>query len=381
MRSIFLLFLGLLAIATTISAQSLYPLTLPPSGANQKSIVMQHMGPLAYVKIVYNSPNVTGPNGEDRRGHIFGELVPHGLTDLGFGLRNPAPWRAGSNENTTITFNQDVLVQGQPLKAGTYGFHVITAETGPWTLIFSNNSTAWGSYFYNEAEDALRVEATPEKSEFREWLTYEFIDRGADNCTVALMWEEVKLPFRIEVPEMTELYTANLKRELQNYSGFAWQNWNAAANFLLNNDGDLNLALTWAEKAANDPFNGQENFTTLSTKSAVLMKLGRDADAETAMNRALELPTTSANEIHQYGRQLITLGKKEQALKVMQLNYERHKGAWPTNVSLARAYSAVGQYDKAIKHAKEALAQAPDDLNRNNLDRMIKMLEEKKDIN
>src|SRR5690606_4687617 len=135
-------------------------LTLPPSGDNQKSEVNQWIGPVQ-VSIRYNSPNVHGPNGEDRKGKIWGELVHYGFIDQGFGTSKAAPWRAGSNENTVFTFSHDVKIQGKDLPAGKYGFFIAVEKEGPWTLIFSKNSTSWGSYFYNEAEDALRVQATP----------------------------------------------------------------------------------------------------------------------------------------------------------------------------------------------------------------------------
>ncbi|MEP6646656.1 MAG: DUF2911 domain-containing protein, partial [Saprospiraceae bacterium] len=135
-------------------------ISIPPSGDNQKCSVTQHIG-LVTVTVDYSSPNVTGPTGTDRNGKIWGQLVPYGLTDLGFGLRNPSPWRAGANENTTIAFSHDVMIEGKPLKAGKYGLFLIVQEDGPWTWIFSNNSTAWGSFFYKEKDDALRVDVQP----------------------------------------------------------------------------------------------------------------------------------------------------------------------------------------------------------------------------
>ncbi|MFN7118838.1 MAG: DUF2911 domain-containing protein, partial [Saprospiraceae bacterium] len=170
---------ALLVSAFTSFAQ----LTTPPSGDNQKSVTTQYIGALAHVTITYNSPDVTAPNGESRTGKIWGQLVPYGLTDQGFGTSKAAPWRAGSNEGTTIEFSHDVTVQGKALPAGKYGFFVIVEKEGPWTLIFSKNASAWGSYFYNDKEDALRVQATPEKTEYHEWLTYEFIDRQAESTT------------------------------------------------------------------------------------------------------------------------------------------------------------------------------------------------------
>lgn len=146
------------AFTLLLSMMKAQTISSPPSGDNQKSVVIQHIGGIAKVTVQYSSPDVTSPSGEDRSGKIWGQLVPYGLTDLGFGNGNPAPWRAGSNENTVITFSHDVKIEGQALKAGAYGLHLIAQETGPWTWIFSHNTTQWGSYFYDENEDALRVE-------------------------------------------------------------------------------------------------------------------------------------------------------------------------------------------------------------------------------
>lgn len=378
MSRLFYLTAFLLGMVSMTFAQSV---TLPPGGDNQKSVAIQYIGSLAHVTVTYNSPNVTAPNGEDRTGKIWGQLVPYGLTDLGFGLRNPAPWRAGANENTTFEFSHDVTIQGRPLKAGKYGFHVIVEEQGPWTLIFSNNSTAWGSFFYDPAEDALRVEASPEKSEFHEWLTYTFTDRQPNACTVALMWENIKLPFRVELANTTQLYVDNLKRELQSSAGFNWQNWNAAANYLLTAGGDLEQALAWAENAVAMPFIGQENFATLSTKAQILDRLNRSAEAEQIMEKAIRHPSANPGLIHQYGRQLLTAGKKEAAMKVFQYNYDNAKGAWPTEVGMARGLSAIGKYKEALPHAEKALTQAPDALNKNSLTQMIANLKAGKDVN
>src|SRR5271170_2319632 len=150
-------------------------LTLPPSGNNQKAVVTQFIGPVE-ISIAYSSPAVHGPDGKDRRGQIWGKLVPYGMSNLGFGNGKPAPWRAGANENTVFAVSNDVEIEGKALPAGRYGLHMIP---GPdeWTLIFSKNSSAWGSFFYEEADDALRVTVKPHKHEYREWLTYEFASR------------------------------------------------------------------------------------------------------------------------------------------------------------------------------------------------------------
>ncbi len=368
----------LVAFATgTASGQ---PISTPPSGGNQKASVIQHIG-LVEVRIDYSSPDVTAPNGQDRRGQIWGQLVPYGLTNLGFGNGNPGPWRAGANENTVLSVSHDVLIQGEKLAAGRYGLHMIVGED-KWTLILSNNSTAWGSFFYDPAQDALRVDLEPRKASFREWLTYDFVDRQADRATAELRWEEIAVPFEISVPDLGELYFAQISRELENSPGFNWQNWVAASQFCVQNNFHLETALQWAEVAINTPFVGQENFTTLQNKSQVLGALGKSADAKAVMMQALRHTTATPTQIHGYARQLQTQGQTADAIEVFKLNNERFgKDTWPIAVGMARALSAEGKYKQALEYARLARKQAPDQLNQGNLDTVIGILEEGRDFN
>jgi len=348
-------------------------LTLPPSGSNQKASVTQFIGPV-HVTVDYSSPSVHGgPGGKDRRGEIWGKLVPYGLSDLGFGNRKPGPWRAGANENTVFAVSHDVKVQGQTLPAGRYGVHMIP-DPKEWTVIFSKNADVWGSFFYEESEDALRVKTTPKKHEYREWLTYEFTERRPADATLELQWEDLAVPLSIKVDNISDIYISRLRNELKNMPGFDYRDWDAAAQFCVTANTHLDLALDWAEKAISMPGIGVTTFSTLSTKALVLSKLGRDPDAKTVMQTALRLPTTTPFEIHQYGRQLLTGKKTAEALEVFQYNAQRNGDAWPTNVGLARGYSASGDLGKALEYAKKALPQAPDELNRKSLQDMVDLL-------
>ncbi len=373
--------LTLLMVCVSLLAAQAQGITLPPSGDNHKSVVTQYIGSIAHVTINYNSPDVTAPDGTDRKGKIWGQLEPYGLNNLGFGTSTASPWRAGANQNTTITFSHDMTVQGKPIKAGTYGFHIILEKDKPWTLIFSNNSTAWGSYFYDENEDALRVEAQPQEAPYHEWLSYEFIDRKPAATTVALYWENMMVPFTIAVPNSDELYLAQIRKELQNAPGFSWQNRVAAVRFCVARKINLEEALTWAETASTNSFIGQENFTTLSAKAAVLQALNRTQEADAAMQQAINHATASPFDIHGYGRQLIALGEKQKALDVFLLNAKRNPQTWPVNVGLARGYSAVGNYKSALKFAKLALAEAPDQINKDSMQDAVQKLEKGQDIN
>lgn len=356
-------------------------ITLPPNGDNQKASVTQHIGPVQ-VTIDYNSPDVHAPNGEDRRGKIWGTDVAHyGFRDEPFGTCTQCPWRAGSNENTVFTVSHDVKIEGQPLPAGKYGLHVAVAREGePWTLIFSKNHSSWGSYYYDPAEDALRVSVKPARSEYNEWLTYEFTDRKPDQATAALKWEDVQLPWTIKVDNVTDLYLARIREDLRGQTGFTWQSWVAAAQYALQAKRP-NDALQFAETAVTRQFVGQENFQTLNTLANAQEAAGKTADAQATREKAVNHPSAGPFEIHGYGRQLLNQGKKADALRVWELNAKRYPTSWVVNVGLARGYSAAGRYQDALKHAKLALAQAPDEPNRNVLAAGIKKLEEGKDMN
>src|SRR3989442_9515455 len=377
MRSRFtLLAAAVLLVAATAAGQ----ITLPPSGENQRASITQYLG-LVKVTVDYNSPKVHSPfTGEDRRGKIWGTLVPYGMAKgLGYGTCTECPWRVGANENTVFTVSNNVKVEGQPLPAGAYGLHMIPGQDD-WTVIFSKNSTSWGSFFYDPKDDALRISVKPAKSEYHEWLAFEFPERQLDKATVAMKWEDLQVPIHISVDNIAQLYLNQMRNELRGAKGFAWQNWNAAARYALQNKIDPKQALQWAQTATT-PFPGQENFITLMTLADAQAANGMEADARKTRDRALASPTATAIDMHLYARSLLTQGKKDEALAIWELNAKRHPNEWPVNVGLARGNSAVGKYKEALKYAKLALAQAPDDNNRKNLQSGIAKLEQGKDMN
>ncbi|HEY6930264.1 MAG TPA: DUF2911 domain-containing protein [Thermoanaerobaculia bacterium] len=369
-----------LFLAVSVPAFGFEGITLPPSGDNFPASVSQGVGP-ARITIEYSSPRVVrGTN--DRRGKIWGELVPWGMTDLGFNNCKDCPWRAGSNENTTFAVNYDVKVQGQPLKAGKYGLHMIPGQD-EWTIIFSKDAGAWGSFWYDPKLDVLRVKTKASKNDYHEWLTYEFIEREPKKATVALEWEELKVPFTITLDNAMDLWADNVREQLRGSAGFFWQNWDMAANFCAQNKVNLAEGLTWAQRAVSDQtwVGGVENFTTLSTLSRLQAANGKDQDAAKTFEKAINHPTATPIQIHGAARQLLTDGKKDEAVRVFQLNAKRYPNQWPVHVGLMRAYSAQGDYKKALAEAKLAVVQAPDAGNKKNLENSIKLLEQGKDVN
>lgn len=157
--------------------------------------VTQRLGLDTDITTTYCRPGVKGRE-------IWGGLVPYGMAPGNkYSKGKPFPWRAGANENTTIEFNKDLLIEGQKLAAGKYGIHMIPSKKD-WTIIFSNNNSAWGSFSYNQEEDALRVTVTPVKAPHQEWLIYGFdLVVGGTSATAYLHWEELKVPIKIELAQ------------------------------------------------------------------------------------------------------------------------------------------------------------------------------------
>src|SRR3954466_3966095 len=167
--------LAVLALGASLRAD----LNLPD--VSQLAVTKQRLG-LTDIKITYHRPLVNGRK-------IWGGVVPLGEV-----------WRAGANENTVIDVSDPITVEGQALPAGTYGLHMIpTADS--WTIIFSKMAQAWGSYTYNQSEDALRVTVKPLPNEMDEALEYEFEDLKPDSVVITMKWEKLAVPFHVSTSD------------------------------------------------------------------------------------------------------------------------------------------------------------------------------------
>jgi tetratricopeptide (TPR) repeat protein len=345
------------------SSQELSELAVPPNGMNQRAEVSQWIG-LVKVTIAYHSPNVHGPAGRDRTGHIWGELVKYGLFDDGFGPATAAPWRAGANETTTVSFSHDVKIGGRDVRAGTYALFLELQPSGPWTWILSTQ-IGWGAYQYDPKYDVVRVTATPEAAPYTEFLTYGFDDRRLDSAVAFLQWEKRRVALKIDVPDSRQLYVDQIRKDLLGWPGFNYQNWQNAAQFCADNKINLDEALVWAEKAISEPFRnaaqGRKDFYTLRTKSAVLRAMGRDADADGVMDEAVAMSDAPVMGIHQYGTSLIAAGKTDRAMAIFRMNRQRHPDEmFITYVGLARGYTALGDTKNAIANWEIALENMPE---------------------
>src|SRR5438552_18423318 len=185
---------------------------------SQRSITTQQIG-LTNITVNYCRPLAAGRT-------LFGKEIPYGKV-----------WRAGANENTTVAMSDDVSVEGKPLPAGTYGLHMIPGES-EWTVIFSKNSTSWGSFSYDEKEDALRVNVKPHAAESFEVLTYVFDDIKPDSATAVLRWEKLAVPFHVSV-DVKAVVLQSIRNGLRSVGGFSWAGHDEAAQWCLDNNYNL----------------------------------------------------------------------------------------------------------------------------------------------
>jgi tetratricopeptide (TPR) repeat protein len=281
-------------------------------------------------------------------------------------------WRAGANENTTITFSDPVTIEGQALDKGTYGLHMIPGEN-QWTVIFSKDSTAWGSFSYKQDEDALRVTVKPQATDAHDALAYDFDDVKADSAVVTMRWDKVAVPFKVAV-NVNEIVTASIHRQLYGLNQYYWEGWDDAAGYFLANKINLDEAL----KDEDLSIQAEERYDNLLNKSKILEAMGRKQDAEAFRAKALD--KGSALQLYFYARQLQAQKKQDEALVIFRANAKKFPDYWTSHLGLARVYSAQGDFDNAVKEVKLSLTGAPES-NKSNLENYVKRLQAKEDIN
>jgi len=368
MKQTILAIITFLLLQPCLNAQ----LTTPPNGGNKKATVGERIG-LTDVTIHYDRPGVKG-----REGKIWGTLVPYGFTDLGFGTSKAAPWRAGANENTTIEFSTDVKVEGKNLPAGKYGFFIAVGQEES-IVIFSKNSTSWGSFFYDDKEDALRVTIKQKTSEQPvEWLKFEFLNETKNSATIALAWEKWMFSFAVET-DLNKQQAIIFSNELKNATGFDWKPWAQAAEWSAENNYDLQQGLQWADYAIGGQYIGEKNFRTLSDKARLLNMTGKTTEADALMKEAIGYG--DMNDIRLYALQLMKAKKTKEAAELFRANYKKYPNQFTTNMGMARAFSSESNFKEALKYANAALAQAKDPASKTLAENMIVQLKAGKDVN
>lgn len=300
-----LFFTGCMLLSLVLSAQSA---TLQTPHKSPKAVSMQTIG-LTDVKIVYYRPAVN-----DRK--IWGELVPY-----------DAIWRAGANDNTIFACSDNITINGKALPAGKYGFHIIPGKSKS-TLIFSKNHTQWGSYNYNQEEDALRVEVENKQVDhFHEYLTYEFIPQDLSTATCRLVWGKMSFPFTIKT-NVHEVVLTQIRKDLQTKPGWTWLGWYEAANYCMLNEVNMEEAMQWATRSVFM----EPNPNNMRLKAQIAAKVKGDGDTEK---------------------------EKSIALAMWKADLAQHSCTWKEYAAAANFAVQQEAWDEAIHWADQAIEMSP----------------------
>jgi len=347
----FALCFAIAALGQIASAQS----DLKTPDVSQAAEVKQRIA-LTDITVNYHRPLVNGRK-------IWGGLVPYGKV-----------WRAGANENTTIEFSDDVSVEGKPLAKGLYGLHMIPNQDS-CTVIFSKTNTGWGSYSYDQKDDALRVDVKPKTlPQSGEALEFDFEDLKSNSTAVTLKWEKLGIPFTVSVND-AEQTLQNIRAQMKGAGQFAWQAPDQAAQFCLTKKINLDEALRWADLSIQN----EERFENLSTKADILKALNKQDEAKTTWNKALE--KAKAPDLYTYGRQLQNQKKGAEAMEIFKEVAKRFPSGVFGYLAQARIKSAAGDFAGALNDAKQAQAAAPSEGQKQAIQGLIDRLQAKQDIN
>jgi hypothetical protein len=324
---------ALFSLAIVFSSATAYAqLKLPePSPA---ATVEQTVG-ITEIKVVYHRPAINGRT-------IWGQLVPYN-----------EPWRAGANENTTVTFSSDVKVGGKPLHAGTYGLHMIPT-TKDWTIAFSNMTTAWGSFTYDQKEDAARITITPRtEATSQERLSYGFDDVTDTKATLALRWEKLAVPIAIEI-DTPKVVMASVRGELRGLAGFRPEPLTQAARYWLRNGGNLDEAARFADSA----LQRGGGYQTHMIKAQILEKKGNAAGAADERTKAQAVATEA--DLNQTAYGLLNDKKVDDAIKLFVTITQRFPESSNAQDSLGEALALKGDKQGALAAYTKALSLTKD---------------------
>jgi hypothetical protein len=253
-RSVLMISFLLLLTGVNYSQQFKTPRPSPNAVINQVIGVTD-------VSIAYSRPGVKGRV-------IWGELVPYGQV-----------WRTGANEVTSITFSDDVKINGNELKAGTYGIHTLPGKD-EWDVIFSGNTKVGGGSNFVKENETLRIKVKPVTNSHVERLQFTFDDVDDKSAMVSLTWEKLKVSFKLETE--TQELTLTKAREMVD-----WNTPMSAATYCLQNNVNLDEAMNWINASTIIA----ENYWNMRIKAQLQAKLGKEKEAVATMEKAIDYGT------------------------------------------------------------------------------------------
>ncbi|TJY38222.1 DUF2911 domain-containing protein [Pontimicrobium aquaticum] len=302
---------------------------------SQRSIISQRLG-LSWVTIEYSSPAARGKQ-------IFGSRIPYDKM-----------WGAGDRGNTTIELTHDGLIEGKKINAGKYGMFMIPGEK-EFQIVLSKYSRSLSFVHPTEDEIVLRVSVMPKEISHKEWLSYDFIERGGQSLTAALEWGKTQVPFKIEIHKPDEVLIESLRSELKGIAQFRWGSYSDAANYLNARNIYLDQAMKWIDKS----LALERNSINLQVKASLLLKKGDSTKAKEILYEAIPL-MSNPMVLNRTIYDLIAIGDFKKAIETAKILVKKHPNKWMYVDTLAEAYLKDGNKKEALKHYKLAKSIAPD---------------------
>lgn len=225
---------------------------------------------LASVELSYSRPAMKGRK-------IYGDLVPFGKV-----------WRTGANGATILTFGDAVTIGGKQIAAGKYGLLTIPDKT-KWTIIITKQLDVTSPAAYKPEEDVVRVDVKPIAiTQPVESFTIQFANIKPNACELHILWDKtaVSLPITTDV-ESKVMAQINELEGKENFPYFS------AAMYYLENKKDLNKALTWFDKAAEQ---NDKAFWVWHQRANCLAELGKKEEAKKSANKSIELAKEAKND-------------------------------------------------------------------------------------
>lgn len=321
-----------------------HTLTLPQ--ASPKVTETQQLG-VTNITLNYSSPRL---NGRD----VWN--MPSVIPQKG----DPIPWRAGANMATTIEFNTDVLIEGNALKKGIYGIHIVP-NANNFTIYFAHAYDQWGSYYVDLEKDiSLKVNVNAKSCATSEQLDFKFINRSENSLTLALEWGEKQIPIEIAV-DLNNTVVNSLRNELRGINTYHWQAWHDAAMWCLEHNTNLEEALTWAERSINGGYNGfaaNKNVTNVSTHLRLLKKLNKTNTYNESLNSAMELQV-DAYEANNFSIFLLRMGEYEKSKIYLNNKIKEYPNQWSLILNRGIANYYLNANKKAVNDVESIIDKAP----------------------
>lgn len=241
---------------------------------------------LTEISVRYHAPGVKGRQ-------VFGSLVPYGKL-----------WRAGANEATLITFEDDLFLNHERVPAGTYSFFILPENETDWNIVLNKDTTLWGLEGYNELNDVAYLRVTPKQIPFQETLQFSFGEISSNTGTLNLSWEKSQVSIRIET-EVEKKALANIQKALKEAAPDDWYTWAQAANYLLDRRDQHEKALEYINKSITIKDNFYNNWV-----KARLYALNREYQvASTLCAKAIKLGNEEPQAYRTYAQEIETAHK------------------------------------------------------------------------